>query len=293
MKGSLVYNLSFLPGFKRGATRQVIPELSDLNSDRNRIMVLFVIVILLLLASGLHANDKSDNKLHSNAAGMEFVFIPGGSFVMGSLDDAQGPENNETPRHNVTLKAFYLQTTEITQAQWTALTGNNPSHFSGDNLPVERVTWDDAQLFLQKLNTLDPGKNYRLPSEAEWEYACRAGTETVYYNGSEECDLDDIAWYGGNSENRTHPAGKKGANPWGLHDLLGNVWEWCEDRYHPDYTGAPDDGSAWLSGESYSRVLRGGSWRTILIYCRCAGRGSRPPEYRSYSLGFRAAYDGR
>jgi formylglycine-generating enzyme required for sulfatase activity len=152
--------------------------------------------------------------------------------------------------------------------------GNNPSYFKNNpQNPVEKVSWDDAQAFCQKLSQIT-GKTYRLPTEAEWEYACRAGTTTRYYFGDNDNQLGDYAWYNGNSNNTTHPVGQKKPNGWGIYDMSGNVWEWCEDDWHDSYAGAPDDGSAWLTNDNDYRMLRGGSWGDIPDLCRSAFRFS-------------------
>lgn len=171
---------------------------------------------------------------------------------------------------------------EVTQAQYRSVMGSNPSNFNGDNLPVENISWDDAVEFCRKLSLIT-GKQYRLPTEAEWEYACRAGT-TGDYTGS----INVMGWYGKNSNSRTHPVGMKQANAWGLYDMHGNLWEMCADRYHDSYNGAPADGSAWLSGgDSRLRILRGGSWRIDVSYLRSAHRAKPSPEYSSDDYGFR------
>jgi len=198
-------------------------------------------------------------------------------------------DSEEQPVHGVTLtKAFDLQTTEVTQGQWKAVMGDNPSHFTkGDDYPVEKVSWHDAQAFLKKLNTMDPGKNYRLLTEAEWEYACRAGTTGERYG-----ELDAIAWYDKNSGGRTHPVGQKQPNAWGLYDMLGNVWEWCADWYGENYyANSPSTDPRGPSSGSY-RVLRGGSWYNSAFYTRSAYRCRNNPAY-CYSdyYGFRCARD--
>ena len=218
-------------------------------------------------------------------SGMTFVTIPSGSFMMGS-NDGRG---DEKPMHNVYIKSFRMMTTEVTQAQWTAVMGNNPSNWKGDDLPVEQVSWNDCQEFIRKLNQLDPGKGYRLSTEAEWEYACRAGTTTKYYTGNSDSDLGRAGWYSSNSGSKTHPVGQKEPNAWGLYDMHGNVWEWCADWYHGNYNGAPQDGSARLSPSGNSRVLRGGSWRSGPSFCRSASRNWFDPDIRDYYLGFRLA----
>ncbi|MBM3327732.1 MAG: formylglycine-generating enzyme family protein [Calditrichaeota bacterium] len=226
---------------------------------------------------------KQGEKSAGPLPGMNFVLIPGGSFMMGSNDGYE----NEKPVHRVEIKSFYMMTTEVTQAQWRTVMGDNPSCFKGDDLPVEYVSWSDCQEFIKKLNQRDPGKGYRLPSEAEWEYACRAGTTTKYYTGDSESDLARAGWYYGNSDSKTHPVGQKQPNAWGLYDMHGNVWEWCEDWYHDTYNGAPGDGRAWTSPAGTYRVLRGGSWIDGGRYCRGAFRGRFGPDSHDGLNGFR------
>ena len=204
---------------------------------------------------------------------------------MGSDDGAP----DEKPVHKVTIKQpFYIGKYEVTQEQWQALMGNNPANFKAcGGCPVEQVSWDDAQRFIAKLNESNTGFTYRLPSEAEWEYAARAGT-TGDYAGN----LGAMAWYDLNAGNKTHPAGEKQANGFGLHDMHGNVNEWCEDWYHLNlaYRGAPADGGVWeIRGEQQSRVLRGGSWRHNAANQRSAARGKSEPGMRLSVIGFRVA----
>jgi formylglycine-generating enzyme required for sulfatase activity len=219
----------------------------------------------------------------------EMVAIPPGSFDMGSTNG----DSDEKPQHRVSIaQAFALGKTEVTQGQWKAIMGSNPSRFTqcGDNCPVERVSWNDAQEFIRKLNA-QTGKQYRLPSEAEWEYACRAGQQTKYC-GSD--DLGSVAWYGayadpvGNSAKSTNPVASRQANAWGLYDMSGNVWEWVEDSHHDSYNGAPADGSAW-QGDGAKRVLRGGSWLNIPQFARAACRFRNEPAIRLDGIGFRLA----
>jgi formylglycine-generating enzyme required for sulfatase activity len=206
------------------------------------------------------------------------VLVPAGSFKMGS------DNGDEKPVHDVTIsQAFYMGKYEVTQAQWQAVMGSNPSNFKGDNLPVEQVSWDEAIAFIARLNAQKDGYIYRLPTEAEWEYACRAGT-----TGDFAGNLDAMAWYDKNSGGKTHDVGAKIPNAFGLFDMHGNVWEWCQDWYHASYIGAPGDGSAWLSGgEQKSRVLRGGSWSSYATYLRSAYRSRITPDYRGSTFGFR------
>jgi formylglycine-generating enzyme required for sulfatase activity len=187
----------------------------------------------------------------------------------------------------------------VTQGCWEALMGANPSRFTGDpRLPVEQVSWNDIcgpDGFLARLNALTEGARpdgqvFSLPTEAEWEYACRTGTDTAYSFGDDPADLGDHGWFDDNAEGRTHPVGQKKPNPWGLHDLHGNVWEWCADVWHADYKGAPKDGSAWVDGgEQAFRILRGGGWGGHARRARSACRGGGVTTGRSGIIGFRLA----
>ncbi|WP_051861835.1 formylglycine-generating enzyme family protein [Ferrovum myxofaciens] len=217
------------------------------------------------------------------------IALPVGSFDMGSNNG----EANEKPVHRVTIaQSFAIGKTEVTQGQWKAIMGNNPSHFSGgllarncgEDCPVENVSWDDVQEFIKKLDA-KTGKQYRLPSEAEWEYACRAGGQQKYCGKG---TLDNVAWDFRNSGDMTHPVAQKQANAFGLYDMSGNVWEWVEDSWHDNYNGAPTDGSVW-QGDGMKRVLRGGSWNskpqgTLATY-RIMGK----PAEGDHDVGFRLA----
>lgn len=188
--------------------------------------------------------------------GMAFAWIPSGSFMMG-YPGSNEMEINQLV-HEVTLPAFEMMTTEVTQGMWLAVMGCNPSWHQGDpRLPVERVTWLESQAFAESLDVLDPLHDYRLPSEAEWEYACRAGTDTPFYWG--ETMDPEYCWYCVPGDTTTIVAGRI-PNAWGLYDMSGNVAEWCEDTYHFSYAGAPSDGSAWIDPEVTLRVIRGGSF---------------------------------
>ena len=224
----------------------------------------------------------------TNSIGMEFVYIPAGEFEMGSPLDEEGRDSDEGPVRHVTIeKAFYMGKYEVTQKQWREIMGGNPSSFEGDDLPVEMVSWNDVQKFIKKLNKKEGTDKYRLPSEAEWEYACRADTITRYSFGDDESKLGDYAWYHDNSHYNTHPIGQKKPNSWGLYDMHGNVWEWVQDKWHDCSDGAPTDGSAWESGFLASRVFRGGSWIGSARECRSARRSCNVPRSRGTDLGFR------
>ena len=239
--------------------------------------------------------------------GMKFVYAPGGCFQMGQTkaDKAQlikevGKKNyekyyqDELPRHEVCVKGFWMGKYEVTQAQWQAVMGSNPSNFQGVDRPVEMVSWNDAQEFLRKLNaTIEThgraSLQFRLPSEAEWEYAARAGTQTVYSFGDDSDQLGDYAWFNANSGNKTHPVGQKKPNAFGLYDMHGNVWEWQSDTYHKNYNGAPTDGSAWesLGNEKAKKLLRGGSWCLLPGNVRGAYRYGSGPDHLNYDVGVR------
>jgi formylglycine-generating enzyme required for sulfatase activity len=220
---------------------------------------------------------------------LEMVGLPGGTFLMGSPETDPDASDNEFPQHEVEVRSFAIGKYPVTQDQWQAVMGDNPSYFSSDpKNPVEQVTWDDCQKFCRELYQLT-NKNYRLPSEAEWEYACRAGTTTRYFFGNDAAQLGDYAWYDDNSEDKTHPVGLKKPNPWGLYDMHGNVWEWCEDGWHRSYQGAPVNGSAWTDNQGLSGrcVLRGGSWLLRAGNCRSARRSPNNVLNKDFSRGFR------
>jgi formylglycine-generating enzyme required for sulfatase activity len=239
----------------------------------------------ITLKNVISPGEQLENTI-TNTIGMEFVPIPAGEFEMGSPLDEEDRYDREGPVHHVTIeKPFYMGRYEVTQQQWREIMGDNPSYFEGDYLPVEQVSWDDVQEFIKKLNEKEGTDKYRLPSEAEWEYACRAGTTTCYSFGDDESKLGDYAWY---YSSKTHPVGQKKPNSWGLYDMHGNVWEWVQDCWHDSYNGAPTDGSAWiLACDGAYRVFRGGSWYDCARDCRSALRLRNDPRYRGGGLGFR------
>ena len=225
----------------------------------------------------------------TNTLGMSFARIAAGSFQMGSAE-GKG-EGSERPVRKVTLaKPFFMGVCEVTQAQWKAAMGVNPSKFPGDDHPVEFVSWTDAKAFVARLNELETGANeYRLPSEAEWEYCCRAGNAGSFTFGDDESSLAGSAWYEVNAGGAPQAVGKKKANAWGLCDMHGNVWEWCEDVWHDGYQSAPLDGSAWITGgDATKRVIRGGSWAFGAADARSGARMPFRAESRvGDSLGLR------
>ena len=230
----------------------------------------------------------------------EMVVLPSGSFLMGSPPDPEpGPFSNEKPKvigtphekpqHRVQIQSLATGKYEVTQEQWFAVMGNNPSANKGRTLPVEMVSWDDIQQFIAKLNH-KTGQKYRLPSEAEWEYAARAGTTAEWSHGNDESKLGNYAWYYRNSGGKTQSVGQKLPNAFGLFDMHGNVWEWTQDCWHETYAGAPTDGSAWTTGcSSNSRVLRGGSCYGIPAILRSAIGIRFDPDGRLDNGGFRLA----
>jgi formylglycine-generating enzyme required for sulfatase activity len=248
-----------------------------------------------------------------NGIQLEMVMIPSGSFIMGSPESEKDSMNSERPQHQVTINAFCLGKYQVTQAQWKAVAAfsqvnrklkPDPSRFKGANRPVEQVSWEDAVEFCSRLSQYT-GRTYRLPSEAEWEYACRAGTTTPFHFG--ETITTDLANYDGTDDKNNQWSGSYGQGPkgvyrkettevgsfevahnFGLYDMHGNVWEWCQDDWHNNYEDAPIDGSAWIGNEAKSvKLLRGGSWNSNPAYCRSAFRYSPVAGFDPYNYGFR------
>ena len=216
---------------------------------------------------------------------MTFCWCPAGKFTMGSPEDEEDRVSNENQVKVTLSKGFWMAKTEVTQAQWQAVMGHNPSNFKGTNRPVENVIWNDAQEFLTKVNAIvgnsDGGKMV-LPTETQWEYGARAGEAGMYSGGT----LDEVAWYAGNSGSETHPVGTKKPNAWGLHDMSGNLWEWCADWYERELKGGIDPQGA---SSGTNRVFRGGSWNRIAGNCRVAYRNNDVPSRSSFSIGVRVA----
>ena len=257
----------------------------------------FVAAFVTLPGDAVHAQPKKDPpKNFTNSIGMKFVWIAPGNFMMGSQKEEKERQANET-QHKVTLsKGFYMGVYTVTQEEWLAMMGNNPSYFKGDkNLPVDSVSWNDCQTFIKTLREKDK-KLYRLPTEAEWEFACRAGTKTPFYIG--ETISTDQANYNGNFtygtgkkgiyREKTTPVGSFPANAWGLYDMHGNVFEWCQDWYsvYPEKDIVDPQGP----GKGEFRVLRGGSWYVNPVNCRSAYRGGDVPGYRNDFFGLRVCF---
>jgi formylglycine-generating enzyme required for sulfatase activity len=238
-----------------------------------------------------------------NGVNLEMVAIPGGTFIMGSPENEEGYHSSQSPQHEVTVPPFFMGKYPVTQQQWRVVAAlpkdkidlkSDPSYFKGDNLPVECVSWNDAQEFCARLSRM-ANKTYRLPTEAEWEYACRGGTTTPFYCG--ETISTDLANYDGNYtygqgqkgeyREKTTEVGKFPANPFGLYNMCGNVWEWCEDGLHENYINAPIDGSAWTCPSTEYMLLRGGSWYRYAGFCRSAYRNGDSRDIRGSACGFR------
>ena len=236
---------------------------------------------------------------------LTLMLIPAGELLMGAPEDEPESDDDERPQHLVKVPQFLMGRYPITQAQWRVVAGYamvgeeldaDPSYFKGDNLPVENVSWDDAQEFCQRLS-VQTRKDYRLPSEAQWEYGCRSGTTAPFHYG--EMITSDLAnYYGtkiynngpqGESREQTTEVGMFPANEWGLYDMHGNVFEWCEDDEHSNYEGAPSDGSAWveIDRELTERILRGGAWDSYPVLCRSACRDCLVRDVRNSHIGFR------
>jgi formylglycine-generating enzyme required for sulfatase activity len=217
----------------------------------------FVFILLLLVMQGIAPAVRADNSAGTLWAeprtGMEFVWVPAGCFQMGGDEGSY-----EQPIHKVCVKGFWMGKYEVTQSQYQQVTGKNPSRFPGLKNPVETVSWEDAVNFAE-IMTKSTGVKIRLPSEAEWEYACRSGRAQERYCGGNDTQ-SRFAWFKANSSRQTHPVGSLTPNDWGLYDMSGSVWEWVQDCWHNDFRGAPTDGSVWKSDSCTKRVLRGGSW---------------------------------
>jgi formylglycine-generating enzyme required for sulfatase activity len=269
-------------------------ELDSVEKRLKRTLRISVCLILLALGTGWFAYRS---RLFASAPDIELAYIPDGEFIMGSppADDYLLSEDWEQPEHKVSIsKGFYMGVTEITQAQWKAVMRYNPSEFRGGDLPVENVSWYGAVKFCKTLSEMT-GKPYRLPTEAEWEYACRAGTQTLFHFGNDPCVLGEYAWYLHNSEGRTHPVGQKKPNAFGLYDMHGNVEEWCNDLFDEEYYKTSPSTDPENTSTGIFRVLRGGSWWYLAgsdeSYCRCSARGATYPNMRTEHSGFRVVMD--
>ena len=253
--------------------------------------VVFLSLTLIVLASD--SGEKNGKTFHTSL-GIDFVLIPAGSFMMGlSPDELFLPRYMDAmPKHEVRIhRPFYLSRHEITQRQWRVVMGKNPSNFTGKNRPVENITWHQVQEFIRRLNLRDNTRSYRLPTEAEWEYACRAGSVTQFHFGDDREKLDRFGWHCHNSDFETHPVGKLPPNDWGLYDMHGNAAEWCQDWYegYPHSGVFSSDPSGPISGTE--KMIRGGAWDQAASFCRSAARSRNVPNDGSVLVGFRLAKD--
>jgi formylglycine-generating enzyme required for sulfatase activity len=236
-----------------------------------------LIITALMLVVGWSSGQEPEKE----PIGM--VFVEGGTFQMGS----NSGDSDEKPVHTVTVSSFYMDKTEVTQAEYRKVMGKNPSYYSGcDDCPVEKVSWHDANEYAKKV-----GK--RLPTEAEWEYAARGGNKSKGYRYSGSNGIDAVGWYDGNSGYKTHPVAQKQPNELGLYDMSGNVWEWCSDWYSDSYYRSSPKNDPQGPNSGSRRVLRGGSWSINDVDCRVANRGRRGPDYGDVSIGFRCVSSAR
>ncbi len=251
---------------------------------------LLVLVVAGALAAWVSSRDRGAEQAStvagqeqiSNSIAMALVKIPGGTFVMGEAGRA-----NRLPTREVTIAPFYIGIYEVTQAQWQAVMGYNPSEYKDSRRPVEQVSWLEVQSFLEELNRLEGTNRYRLPTEAEWEYAARAGSLEPRFFGEDVTQLRRYAAYGAKDASGSWPVGRKAANPWGLFDVYGNVWEWVQDCWHDNYNGAPASGRLWAGGDCAYRVMRGGGWNSPESSIGSAVRGSFIPNQEDVATGFR------
>ena len=236
-------------------------------------------------------NNNSYNEQTFTVKGVEFkmIKVEGGTFRMGATSEQINYDDDEKPVHSVTLSDYYIGETEVTQELWAAVMGSNPSEFTGnDQRPVERVSWDDCQEFIEKLNSLT-GKQFRLPTEAEWEYAARGGKYSRGYNYSGSNKANEVAWYYGNSGSKTHPVKTKKANELGLYDMSGNVFEWCNDWYDDNYYRNSPQTNPTGPSRGENRVLRGAGWNISSWSVRVSDRHSHTPDIRFRNFGLRLA----
>ena len=233
-------------------------------------------------------NATSGKMLITLPTGQSFtmIYVEGGSFVMGCTSEQSDCSDNERSAHRVTVDSYYIGETEVTQELWSAVMGSNPSYFKGTQRPVDNVCWHDCQDFIRKLNQIT-GKNFRLPTEAEWEYAARGGKKSKAYKYSGNNTLDNVAWYTNNSGNQTHNVKTKLPNELGIYDMSGNVWEWCQDWYGSGYYANSPQANPTGPSSGSTRVLRGGSWYCNARTCRVAYRSGNTPSSRRSSHGFR------
>jgi formylglycine-generating enzyme required for sulfatase activity len=265
-----------------------------LSSIIKRFYAIIMLAILSSCAAKIHSpvqpvnpDDGFPASYTDDYTGAEFVLLPSGSFTMGSPEDEKERDSDEGPAHTVILNSFYISKYETTQAQWEKVMGDNPSKFNGHpDLPVENISWNSVQEFIKKLNK-KTGINYRLPTEAEWEYACRAGTKTPFYCGSDNMTLNEYAWFNINSGGETHLVGTRMPNTWGLYDTHGNVSEWIGDGRR-GYLSRTENNPKGIH-TSAKAIHRGGCWLYPARLCRSANRMTVENDFSSHLIGFRLA----
>ena len=257
----------------------------DVNGDGVVNVTDVVDVINYILKPSEDPNPSANRTFTVNGVSFDMIAVEGGTFTMGATEEqGNDAESNESPTHQVTLSSYMIGKTEVTQELWQAVMGSNPSIYSNSNLPVETVSWEDCQIFITKLNGLT-GKKFRLPTEAEWEYAARGGNKSQGYKYSGSNTIDDVAWYRSNSSSGPHLVATKAPNELGIYDMSGNVWEWCSDRYGDYSSSAQTNPTGPASGAN--RVLRGGGWSDDARYCRVSFRSSLSPSGSYSYMGFR------
>lgn len=250
-------------------------------SELINLLGVHILALVLLSCNETSADPLAGAPWTEPQTGVQFVWIPSGCFEMGGTDD------NAKPIHKVCVKGFWMGRYEVTQAQYKQVMGKYPSRFRASNNPVETIAFEDAREFTEEMSR-STGTSVRLPSEAEWEYACRAGGSHKKYCGEGEA-LDLLAWHDGNSGKSTHAVGQLAANDWGLYDMNGNVSEWTQDCWNPSYSGAPVDGSAWMSGDCVERMVRGGSMTKKAADMSVSSRYTGETLLRYTVIGFRVA----
>jgi formylglycine-generating enzyme required for sulfatase activity len=261
----------------------------------------FTIFFIVILFSGGCSNKKDESlkKSYVNSIGMEFVLIPSGSFSLGADDNIESGYEYEKPKHNVVIsKSFYIGKYEVTQEEWERVMGYNPSKFKGAKKPVEHISWYDAKIFLSKLNAMENNALYRLPTEAEWEYAARATPGSKYSFGNDEARLDSYAWYYlpsndkvSNKTMQTNFVGEKKPNRWGLYDIHGNVWEWTEDWYDPQFYSKSSKKDPQNYVSSNRVAIRSGSWINSANFLRSAARNHQLAIYKGDDVGMRVVME--
>ena len=260
----------------------------DVNAD-GEVNVSDVTALVNLIINGGGESVFKNQTFTVNGVSFDMIAVEGGTFTMGATaEQASDAYSDEKPTHQVTLSSYYIGKTEVTQELWQAVMGSNPSGFSGANLPVEKVSWEDCQIFIAILNELT-GKYFRLPTEAEWEYAARGGSKSQGYKYSGSNTVDDVAWYPSNSSSKTHPVATKAPNELGIYDMSGNVLEWCRDWYSSSYYSSSSQYNPTGPASGSRRVYRGGSWGSSARLCRVSYRDYNGPSYRFYNLGLRLA----